>query len=394
MAGGLGRHLNVDPTILRVLFVALSFFGGAGVVLYGALWLFVPEEHTGNTVVPVQDSSRNAVLLAAAVLAATLAIGDAWYDRGFPWALVAGAIVLGVVLLNRDGNRSSASPGPTSPGPTSPGPTSPGPTSPGPTSPGPGGWGPPQGTAPEEGAAYPDAPMAEPVGAHGYALTSPYTAPWYPPAGESLAQPPARSSRKRGPVLFGPTLALVLLGIGALGLYDATGGSVADAAYPALALAVVGAMLVVGAFVGRPGGLALLGAIAALALPVIAIGQPGFDGDRDLELQPTSATSVAGSYAVPAGRIELDLTRVEDLTALDGHSIGLDVSAGEVVVVVPEELGVQYDARVQLGGMVETPDGQRDGWDSRMAGRLSGTSDATVTLDIDVTFGHIEVRQR
>ena len=30
VAGGLGRHLNIDPTVLRVLFVVLALFGGAG----------------------------------------------------------------------------------------------------------------------------------------------------------------------------------------------------------------------------------------------------------------------------------------------------------------------------------------------------------------------------
>ena len=44
VAGGLGRHLNIDPTILRVLFVVLCFFGGAGFVAYGVAWLLVPEE--------------------------------------------------------------------------------------------------------------------------------------------------------------------------------------------------------------------------------------------------------------------------------------------------------------------------------------------------------------
>src|ERR671918_774010 len=28
VAGGLGRHLNIDPTVLRVVFVVLSLFGG------------------------------------------------------------------------------------------------------------------------------------------------------------------------------------------------------------------------------------------------------------------------------------------------------------------------------------------------------------------------------
>ncbi len=47
-----------------------------------------------------------------------------------------------------------------------------------------------------------------------------------------------------------------------LGIADLAGAPVADAAYPALALATIGAMLVVGAFYGRAGGLILLGLIA------------------------------------------------------------------------------------------------------------------------------------
>src|SRR5687767_4543038 len=59
VAGGLGRHLNVDPTILRVVFVVLCFFGGAGFVLYGAAWLFVPEDGHDHAAVSTSPSTRN-----------------------------------------------------------------------------------------------------------------------------------------------------------------------------------------------------------------------------------------------------------------------------------------------------------------------------------------------
>ena len=65
VAGGLGRHLDVDPTILRVLFVVLMFFGGAGLLLYGVLWLLVPDERTGRAAINSSDSTRNAVLIGA-----------------------------------------------------------------------------------------------------------------------------------------------------------------------------------------------------------------------------------------------------------------------------------------------------------------------------------------
>lgn len=47
VAQGLARHLNVDVLWVRLTFVALVFFGGMGVVLYGALWLFVPAQTDG-----------------------------------------------------------------------------------------------------------------------------------------------------------------------------------------------------------------------------------------------------------------------------------------------------------------------------------------------------------
>src|SRR5678815_3879161 len=59
VAGGLGRHLNIDPTILRVLFVVLVFFGGAGLLLYGALWLLVPEDGQAEGKIAMSPNTRN-----------------------------------------------------------------------------------------------------------------------------------------------------------------------------------------------------------------------------------------------------------------------------------------------------------------------------------------------
>ena len=44
VCAGLGQRFNVDPTLIRVLFVLLALFGGAGIVLYVAMWIIVPEE--------------------------------------------------------------------------------------------------------------------------------------------------------------------------------------------------------------------------------------------------------------------------------------------------------------------------------------------------------------
>jgi phage shock protein C len=44
VAGGLAEYLNVDPTLIRVLFVVLAVLGGAGVLIYVAMWIIVPPE--------------------------------------------------------------------------------------------------------------------------------------------------------------------------------------------------------------------------------------------------------------------------------------------------------------------------------------------------------------
>jgi signal transduction histidine kinase/phage shock protein PspC (stress-responsive transcriptional regulator) len=42
VARGLGLHLGVDPLIIRIAFVLLTFASGAGAVMYAAFWAFVP----------------------------------------------------------------------------------------------------------------------------------------------------------------------------------------------------------------------------------------------------------------------------------------------------------------------------------------------------------------
>jgi len=39
VCGGLGEYFGVDPTILRIIFVVLIFFKGAGLLIYLIAWL-------------------------------------------------------------------------------------------------------------------------------------------------------------------------------------------------------------------------------------------------------------------------------------------------------------------------------------------------------------------
>ena len=47
VAAGVARGLGIDPVIVRIAFVVLALAGGAGVPLYLAGWLLIPDEESG-----------------------------------------------------------------------------------------------------------------------------------------------------------------------------------------------------------------------------------------------------------------------------------------------------------------------------------------------------------
>ena len=42
VCGGLGEYFNIDPIIFRMIFIALLVNGGAGIIIYILMWIFVP----------------------------------------------------------------------------------------------------------------------------------------------------------------------------------------------------------------------------------------------------------------------------------------------------------------------------------------------------------------
>ena len=44
VCGGLAAYFNVDPILMRVLFILLGLLGAAGIILYIVMWIIVPEE--------------------------------------------------------------------------------------------------------------------------------------------------------------------------------------------------------------------------------------------------------------------------------------------------------------------------------------------------------------
>lgn len=46
VAAGLANYFDIDPTIVRILFVVIAFAGGASILAYLIMWIIVPEEKT------------------------------------------------------------------------------------------------------------------------------------------------------------------------------------------------------------------------------------------------------------------------------------------------------------------------------------------------------------
>lgn len=44
VCGGLGEYIGLDPNVVRVLFIVLAVLGGAGLIIYLAMWIIVPQE--------------------------------------------------------------------------------------------------------------------------------------------------------------------------------------------------------------------------------------------------------------------------------------------------------------------------------------------------------------
>jgi phage shock protein PspC (stress-responsive transcriptional regulator) len=51
VAAGIARYLGADVTAVRIILAVLAFVGGAGVPIYLAGWLLIPEEGAERSIV-------------------------------------------------------------------------------------------------------------------------------------------------------------------------------------------------------------------------------------------------------------------------------------------------------------------------------------------------------
>ena len=47
VSAGLAEYLDIDPTIVRIVWVLMVLFAGFGILLYIILWLIMPKQQIG-----------------------------------------------------------------------------------------------------------------------------------------------------------------------------------------------------------------------------------------------------------------------------------------------------------------------------------------------------------
>ena len=101
VCAGVARYFDIDPVILRVILAVLAIFGGAGVVIYGAGWLLIPETGAADTRLEHWiagrhgDRRRNIIIVAIAAFVLFFVV------RHNPFAYrISGAVVLVIVVMS------------------------------------------------------------------------------------------------------------------------------------------------------------------------------------------------------------------------------------------------------------------------------------------------------
>jgi phage shock protein PspC (stress-responsive transcriptional regulator) len=101
VAGGLGRHLGVDPLAIRIAFVILAFAGGLGILAYLACLVFVPSDDPSS---PRRWSILRIVGAGLLVVAAVAFLTPDWLFG--PWlflVLIAGLVTYLLIRVSREG---------------------------------------------------------------------------------------------------------------------------------------------------------------------------------------------------------------------------------------------------------------------------------------------------
>jgi phage shock protein PspC (stress-responsive transcriptional regulator) len=380
VAAGIARRYDIDPVLVRVGFVVAAF-SGIGAALYIAGWILLPDE-PADPAAPRPNRPRTWLVVALAI-AAAVTMGSVFGGNGPDWILPLLVVAGLLYLLHRSrGDRNQrAAEAPTVAAPMA--------------AAGPSLVKEPTGAAGSTEPPPANPPAWDPLGAAPFAWDLPEPAP-------APGEPPPR----RLPVTP-VTLGVALIAGSATAVIMMLGGMLTLANLSVLCgvvLAVLGAGLVVGAFLRTGRGLipfALLMSALTWALVAAPVDRWQGDGYGELVAAPTTVAALQASYERGAGEIDLDLRNLDLSVPPDGNTspvrTRISMGAGDVTVRVPPTADVTVTARAGFGD-VRFGDREDDGPDAHVQviddlGTDGVRGGRPLVLDIDAGLADVEVRR-
>lgn len=359
VAAGLAAYLNISVGLIRVAFLIAVIFGGLGFALYALGWLLIRDETESESIaqrlISGIGSGPSWIGVALLVLGAVVFLTNfTFFSDSLVWALV--LVVAGYLLYRGDvgGGRAAETTG-DQPVASSP----------------------PGDMAPATSAGTATTPPPPPTASH--------------PVPSAPAPPPPPSPP---PSILGRlTLGVAMLALGVLAVID----NVTDLVDPrprhylALATVVLGIGLLTGAFVGRARWMILLGIFVVPPLLASPVAEVEWEGRLERIISPASLTELDPAYEAGAGRFVFNLT--EATWSGEHVNLAVDLAAGEIVVIVPDDVAITGSGTVSIG-QIEDPSGQRGG-----IGQINRTFDVSgnrgsLDLDLGVGVGSIRVESR
>jgi phage shock protein PspC (stress-responsive transcriptional regulator) len=398
VSAGLARYFGLHPLVYRVAFAAFTLLDFAGVILYTAAWLIIPDERRGDSLVGEALRRRRerpwiTFGVGVVVLALVLGVLDSQLDWQLDLAWLA-TLVLGISVVYAEVEYRSEAAGAASDREAT-------------TTPSGASRGvnllallPPTLGVILAGVGILGVLDATDVVVVDWALVlavavvlvglAVAAGAFFGTRG-ALSVLGARGSRSP---IFVPTLGLLVAGAGIVGVLDATDAVAVDWT---LALAggvvLVGLAVAVGAFFGRTGALAVFGAfLAVVMVAAVSVDVPlrGPIGERTE--RPLSAASLEEEYEHSIGSLTVDLGSIE--LPPGRTDVKAAVGIGELIVRVPEGVRVEANADV-TAGEADLFGARENGWqvdhDVVVDGARPGAP--TLVLDVDVGFGDLEVHR-
>lgn len=368
VASGLARHLGIDAAWVRIGFVVITLFGGAGVLAYLIGWIAIPEEGESESVLTTKTRSNSHlgswVGLGLIGLAVMILIGNTGLIDG-DIVFAGGLIVLGILLYRGDlgefGKRRTHDGVEVQP---------------------------PLSAATQS---YEETPVdTASLSLDEMPTVAPPTEPPVappPPAPAFRPRPPRpRYSSVLGRLAFASLLIVVgVMGVGqSLGWWDPLARHYAGAV-----LVVLGAALLVGSLFGRARWLIALGVVISPLLFGAAILDVPIEGGMGSPVHsPSTVAELSPEYRLVGGEMIIDLTDLELATG-ETYQMEASVAFGTLKILVPDTLGVSVAAEVDAGQIVVDGANVEEGLNLDSSKVYEGTG--MIDIDAHVGFGEFDI---